>query len=179
MTRLATIDRDQVLDVAEALIGELGPAALTLDALAAQAGVSKGGLQYAFKSKDGLILAMVQRVLDQSQANLEQACKAPTLEERLASWLDGLVRSGPTGVHNGLLAAIVQNPRLMDKVAQTYRAQLRVLAGGEAPQERVTAICLAADGLMLGELLGLIRFSRAERRRIAEEIVSLARRVTA
>jgi len=44
--------RDRVLDAYETLLIESGPAATTLDAVAAAARVSKGGLLYHFASKD-------------------------------------------------------------------------------------------------------------------------------
>ena len=51
--------RDRLLDAAEALLVEAGPRGLTLDAVAAAARVSKGGLLYHFRSKDALVEGLV------------------------------------------------------------------------------------------------------------------------
>lgn len=42
MGKTRTIDRDHVLDMAEQIVGEQGAAALSIDALAKAAGISKG-----------------------------------------------------------------------------------------------------------------------------------------
>lgn len=59
--RPRSIDRDHVLDMAERIIVEGGVAALTMDAVAQAAGVTKGGVQYCFGNKDGLLKALIAR----------------------------------------------------------------------------------------------------------------------
>src|SRR3954466_14733340 len=51
--------RARLLDAASAVVRRDGAQALTLDAVAAEAGVSKGGLLYHFRSKHELLEAMV------------------------------------------------------------------------------------------------------------------------
>ncbi len=62
MGRRQTIDRGALLDAAERVVLRAGAGQLTMDAVAAEAGVSKGGVLYAFPSKDALIDAMFTRV---------------------------------------------------------------------------------------------------------------------
>lgn len=57
--------RDELLDAAEELLSDLGSTALTLSAVADRAGVSKGGLLYHFATKDALIKAMVERLIEE------------------------------------------------------------------------------------------------------------------
>lgn len=61
MGRPPTIDRDKVLDLAEAILLTDGTGALTIDAVAKAAGTSKGGIQSRFGTKDALIGAMIER----------------------------------------------------------------------------------------------------------------------
>lgn len=56
--------RERILDAAERRLLDLGPSGLVLDAVAADAGVSKGGLLYHFPSKDKLIDGLSERMLD-------------------------------------------------------------------------------------------------------------------
>ena len=53
-----------MLDAAEVVVVRQGIANLTLDAVAAEAGLSKGGLLHHFPSKDRLIEAMVVRAAE-------------------------------------------------------------------------------------------------------------------
>jgi AcrR family transcriptional regulator len=55
--------RDRLLDSAEAVLAEHGSHGMTLAAVAARAGVSKGGLLYHFASKDALITALIERLI--------------------------------------------------------------------------------------------------------------------
>ncbi|MFT9215294.1 MAG: TetR/AcrR family transcriptional regulator, partial [Acetobacter malorum] len=57
MARPRTINRERVMECAEQLVQRDGAIALTLDAVAREAGITKGGLQYCFGSKDDLITA--------------------------------------------------------------------------------------------------------------------------
>ena len=55
--------REALLDAAEAVLLEHGTQALTLNAVAERAGVSKGGLLYHFPTKEALVTALVSRVI--------------------------------------------------------------------------------------------------------------------
>lgn len=57
--------RDEILNAFEELIVEQGERTATLSAVAASAGVSKGGLLYHFGSKDALVDGLTARFRDQ------------------------------------------------------------------------------------------------------------------
>lgn len=61
--------RDRVLDSFEHLLVTAGSRAATLDAVAADAKVSKGGLLYHFPSKDELVVGMLTRLREQGAAD--------------------------------------------------------------------------------------------------------------
>jgi AcrR family transcriptional regulator len=63
--------RDRVLDAYESLLIDAGPGAATLDAVAAAAGVSKGGLLYHFASKDALAGGLLVRLRERSAADAD------------------------------------------------------------------------------------------------------------
>ena len=63
--------RDRLLDAFETLLVSAGSRAATLDAVAAEAQVSKGGLLYHFHSKDELVDGMLARLREQGRADVE------------------------------------------------------------------------------------------------------------
>lgn len=69
--------RDRVLDAFERLLVSEGSRAATLDAVAAEAGVSKGGLLYHFGSKDALVEGMVERLHRLAAADIDRMRAAP------------------------------------------------------------------------------------------------------
>ncbi len=77
MPRPRTHDLDDLLDVAEQVVTDGGPGALTLRRLASVAGVSNGSIYHAFSSKDELLariwLRAAQRFLHMQATRVEAA----------------------------------------------------------------------------------------------------------
>ncbi|GAA0942863.1 TetR/AcrR family transcriptional regulator [Pseudonocardia zijingensis] len=69
--------RDRVLDAYETLLIDHGGASVTLDAVVAAAGVSKGGLLYHFASKEALATGLLDRLRERSAADAEAIRNAP------------------------------------------------------------------------------------------------------
>lgn len=55
MGRQRTIDREKLLEAIFDIVMEQGAAALTIDTVAKKMGISKGGVQYCFSSKEAMI----------------------------------------------------------------------------------------------------------------------------
>ncbi len=69
--------RDRILDAYEDVLAVEGERYATLDAVAAKAGVSKGGLLYHFPSKDRLACALCDRLLALAADDVEEMRTAP------------------------------------------------------------------------------------------------------
>jgi AcrR family transcriptional regulator len=69
--------RDRVLNAFEDLLINDGSRAATLDAVAATAGVSKGGLLYHFKSKEALTAGLIARLRELAEVDFEQMREDP------------------------------------------------------------------------------------------------------
>jgi AcrR family transcriptional regulator len=138
----------KLIAAAAAVIRRDGAQALTLDAVAAEAGVSKGGLLYHFKSKRELLDGLVERWLDEFQHDIDASD---------TSFPKGYVKAsdGAKAEEAGLLAALVADPAVLAKVRERYATwQDRVATEGGDPVE-ATVARLAADGLWLADLLGM------------------------
>lgn len=157
---------DTIIDAAMTIVRDQGVARLTLDAAAKEAGISKGGVLYHFKSKDDLIRGMVQRLIDQcDQLNRDYYQREPDGPYR---WARTLVRAcfDPTGPANdpvggALLAAITVNPDLMAPIHAMYDRWRERIASDSPDIERAGLICTAMDGLYFQRLMG-IRLGDAE-----------------
>jgi AcrR family transcriptional regulator len=143
-----------------------GPQALTLDAAAAQAGVSKGGLLYHFKSKRELLDALVARWLDDFDRDIDAA--AGTFAARYVQASDGAKAE-----EAGLLAALVADPEVLAVVRDRHAAwQDRVATEGGDPVD-ATVARLAADGLWLADLLGIAPPEGELRERVLARLLEL------
>lgn len=175
MTRRDT--RTELLDAALAVVRRDGSQALTLDAVAAQAGVSKGGLLYHFKSKRQLLDAMVTRWMDQWEAEFEAAAATDGFTAAFVrtSHLGGAGQE-ERAAEVALLAALAAEPEVLAGVRERYAAwQDRVESGGSDPVD-ATVARLAADGLWLADLLGLAPPQGPLREAVLTRLLELARR---
>lgn len=78
-----TATPDRILDALETLLLDRGVSQVTLENVAAAAGVSKGGLLYHFKSKDALLAGLVRRLGERADQQLNQAV---TQGRSVAEW---------------------------------------------------------------------------------------------
>lgn len=81
----------RILEAAKHILSEKGFAALTLEAIAAEAGVNKAATRYHFGSKAGLLGAVVDEiVLDECAAMMHDTSPTAGLDERLDSFLQAV-----------------------------------------------------------------------------------------
>jgi AcrR family transcriptional regulator len=155
--------KERILDAAEQILLKQGPSALVLDAVARDAGVSKGGLLYHFPSKDALVVGLIDRMLDNFDwVQNELAQRDPQRAGRwtrayLASTVteEGKPADNSAQLMAGILAAIGNEPQRLDIVRQRFAKWHRRLAADGIDVTRSTVVRLAADGLWLSALLGL------------------------
>ncbi|MAP62810.1 MAG: TetR family transcriptional regulator [Microbacterium sp.] len=69
--------REKVLDAYEAILITDGERAATMDAIARDAGVSKGGLLYHYESKEALETALIGRMTDLALVDIDELAAAP------------------------------------------------------------------------------------------------------
>ncbi|MFE7026924.1 TetR/AcrR family transcriptional regulator, partial [Streptomyces griseus] len=67
---MRTSKRTQILDAATRVVQREGVKSVTFDSVAAEAGLTKGGLLYHFASRDDLIQAIHQHLADRWEADL-------------------------------------------------------------------------------------------------------------
>jgi AcrR family transcriptional regulator len=169
---------DDILDAAQTVVLKIGAAHMTLDAVAAKAGVSKGGLLYHFPTKEALLKALLKRRLQ----HLEEARKRKSAElqdgparEIKAYVLSSLSRgSKDAPIGASLLAAIAHNPKLLEPVRGDYQRRLTELIPAGLRFERALIVALAADGLRLLELLSLSPLKAKQRKQLIGELFRLA-----
>ncbi len=176
MGRLPIIRSDDVLDAAQEVVLEQGPARLTLDAVAAQAGISKGGLQYSFGSKEALIRAMLARqiaCLDEAVAQA-LADEPATLGREGRAYVKGSLSEPARPENAALLAAVANNIHLLTDQRGAYRAMHDRLVASGTPPVLAKVVMLATDGFLLLDLLGMSPFDEEERAEVTAELCRLA-----
>lgn len=155
MGRKPKITRAGLLEFAEDIVNNEGPQALTIDALAKAAGVSKGGVQYSFASKDELITALIDRWNEQFDALMGDKADAGPIEF-VKSYINAL--RSPHGVLEakgaGLMINYLLNPKNRIALMEWYQDMLGKFDG--SPEGRRARIAfLATEGLMMMRMSGI------------------------
>lgn len=148
--------KQRLLDAAEALARRLGPANLSLDAVAAEAGVSKGGLLYHFPSKIKLMEALVAQHLSRLDASLRAQEATGLPNAVIGAYLDHFqqdcARQKPPAT--GLLAALAQNPELLEPVRRQERDFLERIRADATDPNFATVAFLVVQALRAMKMLG-------------------------
>jgi AcrR family transcriptional regulator len=170
--------REFIVDAAEAVVIEVGAAHMTLDAVAAKAGVSKGGLLYHFPTKETLLQAMLDRHIQRLEEAREKKYKELQDEPGRAIKayvISALTRDRKTErISAALLAAVAHDPQLLKPVRNVYQKHMAEFVSSGLGFEGAAVIALATDGLRLLEILSLSPFNKRERKHLIEVLLRLA-----
>jgi AcrR family transcriptional regulator len=170
-----TDTRARLLDAAAAVVRRDGARALTLDAVAAEAGVSKGGLLYHFKAKRDLLDAMLEGWVEEFAAEIAAAAEGNGFAHGYVRASDmSTWAAAERATEFGLLAAMVDEPATLERVRARYAAWQEQLAAQAADPVDATVARLAADGLWLNDLLGLAPPAGELRERVMARMLELA-----
>ncbi len=179
MGRNRVIDRDGVLDAAQRVVSRDGAVGLTLEAVAAEAGISKASVLYDYRNKQALIRAVIER-----RVALEEAHARDTID-RLAGEPDAAIRGRiaaafrtrpdeDRAVALSLCAALAQDAELRRPIQDAVRRVMDEIEATSAAPRGARLAFLAAEGMKLLEWFGLREWSAAERDELGRDMRWLA-----
>lgn len=154
--------RDAILRAAGDVVLLRGAEAMTLEAVAAQAEVSKGGLLHHFPSKQALVEGMIESLFAAFESDIEtEIARDEKLRLPVAGrFLRAYVRMVTTPDEEGdalsfaLLAAATRDPSLL-RVKKGVMDEWQHRAENDGiDRDLATVIRLAADGCWMSELFG-------------------------
>lgn len=143
MGRKPTITCEGLIELAEEIVRGEGAAGLTIDALAKRAGISKGGVQYSFSSKDDLIRALIERWTHQFDALLGAMDDVPPAD--LVRKYIHVMRGSQAAMNAkmaGLMIAYIQNRKTSRKPVSGTVPCSSVWAAQQKTHRRRVSRCL-------------------------------------
>lgn len=152
--------REKILEAAYRVVQQHGAGHLTLENVAWEAGVSKGGLLYHFRSKDDLIRGMVEEHVRQEERLIhENLGEDPDAKAILRFVIDTAFegRSGYDEDHEigaALLPAILENPALLEPVENLICEMNRKIDELKDPALGYI-LRLALDGMHFTHMMGI------------------------
>jgi AcrR family transcriptional regulator len=160
----------------EALVRKHGAAGVTIGAVAHAAGISKGGVQSAFGTKEQLL----QAVLDRWAAGYDAAVAriagaAPDARAAFAAHIETTRRTDDTDVDRaaGVMVTALSSPKIQAQVADWYKALLDRADPKTVEGRRARLAIIATEGAYLLRGFGVLQVSEAEWESLFEDIAQL------
>jgi AcrR family transcriptional regulator len=181
-------NREKILESAVQVALRDGILAMTLDAVAREAGVSKGGLLYHFGSKDELLAGMLDHFCTKTSQMLEARIAADQNPRGriLRAFVQTVFEKAPAAAEGGvpfsekgrfmmaMLAASANKPQSLE-LPRTMMCRMRERLLAEGPNGfRQLALWPAVHGLLLWQHLGLISADDPVRQAVLDELLALA-----
>ena len=176
--------KNRILNSAERVALRDGVAHLTLDAVAEEAGLSKGGVLYNFSTKEDLIRGMVDRLIEQTETEINRLKEAdPEPKGRLLrAYLgvtfpeNGTIPARVNQVAAVLLSAILTNPDLLEPARRHFHNTQKALLRDGLDEHVIHIVRLAADGLWMSDMLGMPGPAPAARRGMIAQLYEMTRK---
>lgn len=160
--------RDAAVQAALTIITRDGPGRLTIDAIARESGISKGGVLHQFRTKEAVLKALLEYQIGKSDAFFRKWLgqtpaehKEPVLEAQISTLRVAAVQ--PTSTTLAIASAVGDNPDLLEGIRQNERERVERMKD-EADDPRIALVrWSAARGLAFAAILGICPLSDTER----------------
>ena len=173
--------KSRIFEAAAKIIKERTVDEMTLEEVAKEADISKGGLLYHFPSKEQLIEGLVeyyeQLFTQEMKAELEKI--SDETKRPLSAYINAAFnfQSKSHHISQGVLAASLLSPGLLSPVQKRLSDFTTKHDQYLKDEDMANIIRLAADGLWLEDILELNTVPKSERERLRTKLLELAKEV--
>ena len=164
--------RDYILMTAEQLVKSQGASYLTFDRLSEETGISKGGLLYHFASKDDLVFAMMERLIEtreQLRDSMQGEFSGPdaALKSFIMSEAD-VQRTAEEGndelaLDSAVLCAASNNQQLLAPLRGRFEGLIKSFDESQMGGKKARIAFFAVLGERLMQQLGMLDSNSQER----------------
>ncbi|TVX93845.1 TetR/AcrR family transcriptional regulator [Paenibacillus agilis] len=169
--------REQILNAASQVIATKGANQLTLDAVAAEAGVSKGGLLYHFPNKDELIKGLNIHVItcfrNMIEAELESGI--PYSQAYLQATIKTSADPDFLLVNSSLIAAVSNNSDFLNLWAEEYERFHQAWEQEGLSKEKSVVLRTLCDGLWFSSMFQLYPVANVDQQIVFDYMMKLLR----
>lgn len=167
--------RHVVIQAALAIIARGGPGRLTLDAIAKEAGISKGGLMHQFHSKQDVLKALLQHQAEYFENfSRDYMASAKTTSEPLLAAEIAIAREAIGNPQAGAVAMVGvmgEDLSLVSMFKETDARKLAAIRAEAADPDLAVLRWSAARGLAMTALMGICPLSQEEREGLFERLL--------
>ena len=163
------------MQAALTIIARDGPARLTLDAIARESGMSKGGLTHQFPTKEAVLKALLEHQIEyfadfteRYLAEMATASAQPQLAAQIATLREAITQPGSVAL--AILGALTQDPSLLSQTRDASGKTVDAIKAEAADPQLALLRWAAAQGLTLMSLFGLNPLTDREREQLFDRL---------
>ena len=164
--------RAHILEAAFSVVAEQGANRLTIDAVAAESGFSKGGVLYHFPSKNALLTGMLDFLLE---ANMNRSKNQDT-GSLLARLIEG--RQGTDTAERraslALLTAFSESTEMLEPVRSQMSTLFKESVEDADERDEAATLFFANEGIRFLELFEISPINRRETKTLSQHLVRRA-----
>ena len=172
--------REAVLNAAARILAQLGVGAFTIEAVAQEAGVTKGGVLHHFPSKEALIDSLIDQVVEGFSSRLaaELALEPAGHQGR---WLRAYIRTifavRDDDIHliPALANAVAGDQQKLNHIRCSIEASQQAAVEDGLDPIQAVIIRTAVDGVVFAQALGIDVLDEATKHKVYEELLRLTR----
>jgi AcrR family transcriptional regulator len=175
-----TETREKLIQAAAQLVVSKGIHRVTLEQIALEAGVSKGGLLHHFPTKQALLSGLIEQVGRVFKVRLEKFMGLETSDQsgRLArAYIRASFEYEADELHltNAIAKVVGEFPELLLELQAEFAQLDQEMQADGLPAARAIVIRLACDGLWFSELIGVTSLEEPLRSQMLEELIAMTR----
>lgn len=167
--------KEKLLEAASKIIITRGIGSLTLEAVALEAGISKGGLLYHFPNKDELIIGLNLYTLERFRDAIKKELESGTtyVEAYAQATLNDLFQHAYLGIDASVMAASMNREAVLGKWNEECVRFNEEMVKEGISFELGMSLRLACDGLWYSKMFGIGGLNEEEQRRIIAYLLQL------
>ncbi|MBM7572904.1 TetR/AcrR family transcriptional regulator [Aquibacillus albus] len=164
----------EILHAASKVVSDQGIFNLTLEAVAKEAGISKGGLLYHYPSKEALVHGMVEHLANNYREKISNNAENDPIDK--GKWIRAYVdvtfnqTYQNKNMHYGLLAAKAVSTNSLDPIRELYSEWQREIEHDGIDPVKASIIRLATDGIWLSELFDIYHIGEDKKKAIFKKL---------
>ncbi|TFD92107.1 TetR/AcrR family transcriptional regulator [Cryobacterium lactosi] len=167
--------RTDILAAALRVVDAAGGVDITYESVAREVGLSKAGLMYHFPSKDDLMYAVIEHVIDRWKVELRgtlgRSFEESTLAERVRAFVEFAANGGATRGEFVVFTEAVRRPTLSGPWLEYLREWFEF--GSETDTASLLLVWLATNGLWIAEATNIVAVSPAQRQALISRSLTL------
>lgn len=168
--------REAILDALEKLIATHGITQVTLETVAQEAGISKGGLLYHFSSKREMMFRMLERHAERFEEVMRSVKEKlpPTPGRDLKAYMIArLENPHQTNIAVTKFIGLLDDPDLKEYVTEIKKREFSEIADRADDPEKLALLLLAMEGLWMMSIFQIPAFTPAFRKRLVRRLLRL------